>query len=125
MSLVLEKAAELAAALENCEELKDIKAKQEALRGDAEAEEMLNAFFQMQQQLYSLQEQGKEPDPEITAQFNDIQDKMEKNVAVAQFYASQAALGQVLQQVNQIITQAITGEEESCSPSQCAHCSGC
>ena len=79
MSLVLEKAAELAAALENCEELKDIKVKQEALRADAEAEEMLSVFFQMQQQLYSLQEQGKEPDPELTAQFNEIQDKMEKN----------------------------------------------
>lgn len=125
MSLVLEKAVELAAALENCEELKEVKSKQEALRADAEAEEMLASFFQMQQQLYSLQEQGKDPDAELTAQFNDIQDKMEKNLAVAEFYQSQAALGQILQQINQIITQAITGEEEGCSPDHCASCSGC
>lgn len=124
MSLVLEKAAELAAALENCEELKAVKAKQEALRADAAAEEMLSSFFQMQQQLYSLQEQGIEPDKELTAQFNDIQDKMEKNQAVSEFYESQAALGQILQQINQIITTAITGEEE-CTPDQCASCSGC
>jgi cell fate (sporulation/competence/biofilm development) regulator YlbF (YheA/YmcA/DUF963 family) len=124
MSLVLEKAAELAAALENCEELKEVKAKQEALRGDAEAEEILASFFQMQQQLYTLQEQGQEPDPELTAQFNEIQDKMENNQAVAAFYNSQAALGQILQQINQIITSAITGEEE-CTPDQCASCSGC
>lgn len=124
MSLVLEKAAELAAALENCEELKTVKEKEEALHADAEGEELFTSYIQMHQQLSSLQEQGIEPDKELIAQFNDIQDKMENNKAVSEFYESQAIFGQVLQQINHIITTAITGEE-ACTPDQCASCSGC
>lgn len=126
MSLVLEKAAELAAALENCDELKVVKEKQEALRSDRDAEEILSSFFQMQQQLYALQEQGVEPDDELMTQFNTVQDKMEQNMAVAEFYKSQEDLGRLLQQVNKLISTAITGEDsDGCSESDCAGCAGC
>lgn len=124
MSLVLEKAAELAAALEDCEELKIVKEKQDALHSDRDAEEILASFFQMQQQLYTLQEQGAEPDDELMAQYKDVQDKMEQNLAVAEFYKSQEALGQILQQINKLISKAITGEE-GCSEDSCASCAGC
>lgn len=124
MSRVLEKAAELAVAIEESEELKNMKEMQLALQDDKEAEEILNSFFKMQQQLYALQEQGIEPDDELNAQFNAIQDKMEGNLTVAQYYQSQAALGQLLQQINGLITKAITGEE-GCTDEMCASCSGC
>lgn len=124
MSLVLEKAAELAAAIEECDELKEAQKMQQAIQGDEEATEILNSFFRMQQQLVALQEKGIEPDDELTAQFNAVQDKMEGNMLVAQYYKSQAELGQLLQQVNGFITKAITGEE-ACTEEMCEHCSGC
>lgn len=124
MSRVLEKAAELAVAIEESEELKKMKEMQLALQDDKEAEEILNSFFKMQQQLYALQEKGIEPDDELNAQFNAIQDKMEGNLTVAEYYQSQAALGQLLQQINGLITKAITGEE-GCTDEMCASCSGC
>lgn len=124
MSRVLEKAAELADAIETCEELKEVKKMQQIIQGDKEAEEILNSFFQMQQQLFQLQEQGVEPDDELTAQYNAVQDKMEQNMNVAKYYQSQAILGQLLQQVNGLITKAITGED-GCTDEMCANCTGC
>ena len=124
MSRVLEKAAELAVAIEESEELKNVKEMQVMLEADKEAEEIMNSFFKMQQQLYALQEQGVEPDDELNAQFNAIQDKMEGNMTVAKYYQSQAALGQLLQQINSLITKAITGQEE-CTDEMCANCTGC
>lgn len=124
MSRVLEKAAELAVAIEESDELKQMKEMQLLLQEDKEAEEILNSFFKMQQQLYALQEQGIEPDDELNAQFNAVQDKMEGNITVAKYYQSQAALGQLLQQINALITKAITGEE-ACTEEMCANCSGC
>ena len=49
---------------------------------------------------------------------------MEQNMNVAKYYQSQAALGQLLQQINGLITKAITGEE-GCSEESCASCAGC
>lgn len=125
MSLVLEKAAELAAALEDCEELKDIKEKEEAVKADPEASAILSSYFEMQHQLYHFQEQGKEPDSELVQQFNAIEDKMEQNMTIAEFYKSQEALGLLLQKVNGMISKALTGEEPGCSDDQCASCAGC
>ena len=124
MSFVLEKAAELAAAIEESDELKQVKEMQKVIQEDQEAEEILNSFFQMQQQMYELQTKGIEPDDELNAQYNAIQDKMEQNMNVAKYYQSQAALGQLLQQINGLITKAITGEE-GCSEESCASCAGC
>lgn len=124
MSRVLEKAAELAAAIEECDELKQVKEMQQVIQQDKEAEEILNSFFQMQQQMYQLQEKGVEPDDELNAQYNAIQDKMEQNLTVAKYYQTQAALGQMLQQINSLITKAITGEE-GCTDEMCANCTGC
>lgn len=124
MSRVLEKAAELAVAIEESDELKQVKEMQVLLSQDKEAEEIMNSFFKMQQQLYALQEQGIEPDDELNAQFNAVQDRMEGNMTVAKYYQSQAALGQLLQQINSLITKAITGEE-GCTDEMCANCTGC
>ena len=124
MSRVLEKAAELAVAIEESEELKQVQEMQALLSQDKEAEEIMNSFFKMQQQLYALQEQGIEPDDELNAQFNAVQDRMEGNMTVAKYYQSQAALGQLLQQINSLITKAITGQEE-CTDEMCANCTGC
>ena len=124
MSFVLEKAAELAAAIEESDELKQVKEMQKVIQEDKEAEEILNSFFQMQQQMYELQGKGIEPDDELNAQYNAIQDKMEQNMNVAKYYQSQAALGQLLQHINGLITKAITGEE-GCSEESCASCAGC
>lgn len=125
MSLVLEKAAELAAALEDCEELKNIKEKENQVKADPEASSILSSYFEMQQQMYHLQDQGKEPDAELTEQFNAIEDKMEQNMTIAEFYKSQEALGLLLQKVNGLISKALTGEDPSCSEDQCASCAGC
>lgn len=126
MSQVLEKAVELADALEECEELKEVKEKEEAVRADANAASILNSYFEMQHQMYHLQEEGKEPDPELLAQFNDIQNTMSENMVIAEYYKSQETLGYLLQKVNAIISKAITGEDPAdCSDADCASCAGC
>lgn len=123
MSRVLEKAAELASELEVCEELKKVKDMQMIIQGDKEAEKILNEFFTIQQKLYELQEKGIDPSDELNDEFNKVQDEMEKNVNVAKYYQSQAELGQLLQQINSMISEAITGGE--CTDEMCENCTGC
>ena len=102
MSNVLEKAAELVEALEVCEEMKNMKDKEAAIKQDPEASTILNSYFQMQNELYQLQEMGKEPEAELVAQFNEVQ------------------------KINGLISKAITGEDPTeCAPSDCASCVGC
>lgn len=126
MSQVLEKAVELADALEQCEELKEVKAKEEAVKADATATTLLNSYFEMQHQLYHLQENGKEPGADLLTQFNEIQDKMSENMKIAEYYKSQETLGFLLQKINSMISKAITGEDPAeCSDADCASCAGC
>ncbi len=124
MSQVLEKAAELAIAIEESEELLKARECQKAVEEDRDASEILNSYFSMQQQLNDLEKQGKEPDHNLITQFNAIQDKMEANANIANYYKSQADLGRMLQQINTFITKAITGQEP-CDEEACASCSGC
>ena len=126
MSNVLEKAAELAEALEVCEEMKNMKDKEAAIKQDPEASTILNSYFQMQNELYQLQEMGKEPEAELVAQFNEVQNKMEANIHIAEFYKCQEELGKLLQKINGLISKAITGEDPTeCAPSDCVSCVGC
>ncbi len=126
MSQVLEKAVELADALENCTELKDVKEKENEIKADPVASSLINSYFEMQHQMYQLQESGKEPDADLLQQFNDIQDKMSENIIIAEYYKSQETLGFLLQKINTMISKAITGEDPSeCSDSDCASCAGC
>ncbi|MDO4542232.1 MAG: YlbF family regulator [Bacillota bacterium] len=126
MSQVIEKAVELADALESCEELLTLRAKEDAVKADPEATTILNHYFEMQHQMYHLQENGREPDAELLEQFNAIQDKMSGNMVIAEYYKSQEALGLLLQKVNGMISKAITGEDPSeCSDADCASCAGC
>ncbi|MEG0875065.1 MAG: YlbF family regulator [Clostridiales bacterium] len=126
MSQVIEKAAELAAALEECAELQAVKAKEDAVKADPAAEALLSSYFEMQHQLYHIQESGGEPDAELIEQFNSAQEKMEKNMNIAEFYKAQEELGIILQQVNAMISKALTGEDpDECSEEDCAGCAGC
>lgn len=121
---VLEKAAELADAIELSEELRLVRQKEFELRADKTAEPILSLYFELQQKLMEIQEQGKEPDLELVDQFNKVQDQMEANESIAQYYKAQEGLGVLLQQVNTLISRALTGDD-GCSPSSCASCSGC
>ncbi len=121
---VLEKAAELAQAIEESEELLLVRQKEVTLRADKGAEPILSLYFELQQKLFEMQEQGKEPEIELVEQFNTVQDQMEKNPAIAEYYKAQEGLGVLLQQINSMISRALTGDE-GCSDSNCASCSGC
>ncbi len=121
---VLEKAAELAQAIEDCEELRLVREKETTLRADKAAEPILSRYFELQQKLFEMQEAGKEPETELVNQFNLVQDQMEENAAISSYYKAQEGLGVLLQQVNAMISRALTGDD-GCSPSDCAGCSGC
>ncbi len=122
---VLEKAAALAQAIEESEELKIVREKETQLRADKAAEPILSLYFELQQKLFELQEQGKEPEMDLIEQFNQVQDKMEANPTIAEYYKAQEGLGILLQQVNAMISRALTGDDGGCSDSDCASCSGC
>ena len=123
MSVVLTRAEALAQAIAECDELKEARRCQAEVNGDPAAEAIINDFFRVQTQIMELQNQGKEPTDELNEEFNDIQDKMEGNLKVATYYQAQANLGRLLQEINEMITEAVTGEQ--CTEEMCETCSGC
>ena len=124
MSAILEKAAELAAALEESEELKTVHECEMAVRMNPVADAILTDFFETQNTLQQMQMRGEQIDDELISKLNQIQDHMENNELIAKYYKSQEALGIILQQINGMLSKALTGEE-ACDPNSCATCGGC
>lgn len=126
MSIIIEKATELADALAASEELRIVREKEATLRQDAEAMALIQSFSEIQNQVQQAQMQGERIGDDLIAKFNEAQNKMEANDIVADYNDSQDKLGMILQQVNNILSQALSnGEEPGCDESQCAGCSGC
>lgn len=125
MSQVLEKAVELTEALEVCDEMKTMKEKEAALQSDPQALAIHDSYIQMQNQLYQLQEMGKEPEAELLQQFKDAETKLESNMVIAEYYQACAELGKIVQKINGLISKAITGQDPTeCAPSDCEGCPG-
>ena len=123
MSVVLTRAEALAQAIADCDELKEARRCQMEVNGDPAAEAIINEFFKLQSQIMESQNRGEEPSDELNEAFNDVQDKMEGNLKVATYYQAQANLGRLLQEINELITEAVTGEQ--CTDEMCENCTGC
>jgi cell fate (sporulation/competence/biofilm development) regulator YlbF (YheA/YmcA/DUF963 family) len=120
---VLLKAWELGAAISESQELKDVRAAEEAMFKDADARSLIEEFEQFRQELETMARQGVKPTSEKQETFNQVRVRMNGNALICDFMEAQERFNKILYQVNQILNQAITGST-GCSTEGCAGCGG-
>ncbi len=118
---IAQKAQELGYALLECEETTILRAAETNLDHDEEAKSLIKNFQQQQQKIKKLQEAGMEVSEDDWADFNYTQEKMKQNKVIQAYFVAQQNFQKILQQVNGIINQILSG---GCSPSACSECKG-
>ncbi|NPV28311.1 MAG: YlbF family regulator [Firmicutes bacterium] len=117
---VIQKAQELGYALLECEETTILRAAEINLDQDPEAQALIRDFQKQQQKIQKLQEAGIEVSEDDWQKFGEVQEKMKENKALQAYFSAQKNFQKILQQVNAIINQILSGG--SCSPSACSEC---
>jgi cell fate (sporulation/competence/biofilm development) regulator YlbF (YheA/YmcA/DUF963 family) len=121
--LVTEKAQELGSALRETEEATILRAAEINIDNNPESRQLIQEFHQSFQKIKSAQEAGEEVDGDVMENFNRIQEKVKTDENIQAYFSAQQRFHELLQQVNAIINQVLSGG--SCSSDCCDSCSGC
>lgn len=128
MSIVLDKAKDLAEAITASEELDAMRKAEIAMGNDAAAMAIVQEFQNTQRGLYEKQSNGIELSDDEKVQVKLIEAKMEGNQNIKNYLDAQMKFENLLQGVNFIISQALNGGEsaEGCGcGSDCGTDSSC
>ncbi len=127
MENIIQKAKELGALLEKSEIVAEQKAAKALFDNDAELQDLIGAFNLAKMSLMNESNKDK-PDAELTEtyrkQTSEAYEKVMMHPVMQRLNSAEIALEQLLNEVNGILQQSITGEEGGCTHN-CATCSGC
>jgi cell fate (sporulation/competence/biofilm development) regulator YlbF (YheA/YmcA/DUF963 family) len=120
---VLEKAKILGEAILASEELIKLRDAEAIMNNDFEARKIIQEFQQAQQEFHQWQMDGNDLTEEHRAKADALEEKMIDNDKIRSYMEAQKEFENLLQQINNIISQSISGlcDDSSCS----AGCSGC
>ncbi|MEN3004338.1 YlbF family regulator [Dehalobacterium formicoaceticum] len=121
---VLNKAQELANALENSEELLQMREAEKRMNEDQTAMSLMHEFRNKQMEVYNVQVAGQEPSKELEQEMENLRAKLQENPLILDYITAQEKLGRVLEYINRAISQVLQGES-SCDESSCSSCAGC
>lgn len=122
---VIDKARELGEEISNSVELNQMRETQNAMLADPEAKSIVEEFNAKQKYYMTLQQKGVELTDSQKQDVQDLEQRMVDNPLIINFFRAQQSFEKMLEQINEIISQAITGESHSCSDECCSSCSGC
>ncbi|SMB95070.1 Cell fate regulator YlbF, YheA/YmcA/DUF963 family (controls sporulation, competence, biofilm development) [Desulfonispora thiosulfatigenes DSM 11270] len=116
---ILDKAKELADAIRNSEELKAVREGEMAISADPEAQKIIEEYQNLQKEVHT---QGlQELTAELKEQADSIEEKMSKNQTLVDYLGAQEKLDNILGQLNNMINNALTQQNEE----GCTSCSSC
>ncbi|MFZ3171484.1 MAG: YlbF family regulator [Carboxydocellales bacterium] len=127
MSVVLNKAKDLAEAIADCPEILDLRDAEIAMGKDTEAQEIIAEFQAKQDEFQEAISNGQELTPDQEKARDVIEEKMENNAFIRDYFEAQQKLESLLHAVNMVVSRAISGDDVSeCGPG-CSSCgsSGC
>jgi len=122
---ILEKAHALGQEIAVSKELNDMKEAEQELMRDETAQRIIQEFNEKQKNFMAMQQQGQELSESQKAEVKDLEERMLENPLIYRFFQAQQGFEKVLEEINNIISQAISGEQHSCSDDCCTSCSGC
>jgi cell fate (sporulation/competence/biofilm development) regulator YlbF (YheA/YmcA/DUF963 family) len=112
MATVMEYAEDLAEAIVESQEFQELKDKEEVMVEDEDAKTMLDELNAKYQQAQMMQKNGQQMSDEQKQELQVMEQKMKKNDKISEFYEAQNHFNQLMNSVNQVITQKLQGEEE-------------
>lgn len=127
MEKILEKAKELGALLENSQIVLEQRAAKKAFDTDTQLQDLIGAFNMAKLSL--MNESNKDtPDAAKTEEYrkqtSQAYEKVMQHPVMQRLNDAEIALEGLLNQVNGILQQSVTGEEGGCTHN-CATCGGC
>ena len=128
MEKIIEKAKELGALIEQSEIVQKQRAAKKEFDTNAELQELIGAFNMAKLALMNESNKDK-PDAEKTEQLRlqttEAYEKVMQHPVMQQLNDAEIALEGLLNQINGILQQSVTGEEPGGCTHNCATCSGC
>ena len=113
MATVMEYAEDLAEAIVESQEFQELKDKEEVMVEDEDAKTMLDELNAKYQQAQMMQKNGQQMSDEQKQELQVMEQKMKKNDKISEFYEAQNHFNQLMNSVNQVITQKLQGEEQA------------
>jgi len=122
---ILEKAYELGQEIATSKELNNMKEAEQELMRDEVAQKIIQEFNEKQKNFMTMQQQGLELTESQKADVKDMEQRMLEHPLIYRFFEAQQGFEKVLEEINNIISKAISGEQASCSDDCCSGCTSC
>ena len=113
MATVINYAEELADAIVESSEFQELKEKEEIMVEDEDAKSMLDDLNAKYQQVQMMQQNGQEISDEKKQELSVMEQKMKQNDKIAEFYEAQNHFNQLMNSVNQVITDKLQDNDET------------
>ncbi len=120
------KAKELGEAIAESEAMKRPKISDAELQGDPAAMTLMKEYKQLQVELVraTKEKRGEEAIDYVKELLLKKQQQLYENKITNEYLEAKSEFDKLMKNVNDVITFAITGEEQ-CSPDKCGSCGGC
>ncbi len=112
MSTILEMARDLGQAMRETEEFTELKAAEQKLNEDVDAQVLMEGLQSSQEKLQKLQQAGLQPSEEQVQEFQQKREHMSTNPAISSFMRAQAEFSSMVQEVNEAISEGMKDEDE-------------
>ncbi len=122
---IFEKTRELGEMIQECEEMKAVKAAELAQSEDETAQTLMKEFNLSRMNLARDMQSGKITREEAIKKNDEAFEEIcKKSETIRNFIDAKKAFDEVLSQVNQILNFYITGQDPNCTH-DCSTCGGC
>ncbi|ACV62952.1 conserved hypothetical protein [Desulfofarcimen acetoxidans DSM 771] len=125
MSAILNKARELGREIAESVELSAMRNAQDNMMSDPLAQSIIQEFEEKQQVYHMLRSQGQQLTEEQKQEIEAFEEKMLSNDLIVQYFKTQQEFEKIIEAVNNIISEAITGESHGCECGTSSCCSSC
>jgi len=112
---IIENARLLADAIARSTELTELHSAEDAMAADVSAQQLIAELQKAQEQFMEAQQSGNEPSESDKAVVNEIETKVEANLAIAAYMKAQDKFTEMLDGVNAILAGAIASKSNDCS----------
>jgi len=123
--VIYTKAKELASAISESQELKDMRDTEAMMMCDPQARKLVEKYQELQMEAMQNELQFDELPEDKQKELEELEEKMSQNKHIVAYMEAQETLEQILRSVNLIISSALNENDGLCSGSDCSSCSSC
>ena len=110
---IKEKAHELAQEIINSSEYEEMKQAEQAVMNDDEASDLMEELESVQQRIQMAQMNGQEIDQQQQKKIQNLKARMQQNAKISDFLSAQQEFNEVMEDVNELISNALQGKEQA------------